>query len=281
MKRIVSYFCCFTLLISVGFAQNPRPDIRQGNKAYKSGDFEKAEEAYRESLNKDAQSFEGSFNLGNALYQKEDYEGAARQFALLEQNGEVDKTQMARVFHNRGNSFLKQQKYKESVEAFKQSLRYNPKDEDTRYNLVYAMKKLKEQQQQQQQDQEGEDGEENEDQEKKEDQEEKEGENKEENEGEENKEQEEKEGEEEQQQEQKGEDGEENEEEKQEQSSGEEGEQGEEEEQQQQSKPQENKISREDAQRLLEALQAEEQDLQDKMKKQKVKTQQIKILKDW
>merc|ERR1712065_74522 len=67
---------------------------------------------------------------------------------------ELEPDQKAEVFHNLGNSFLEAEKYQESIEAYKNALRNNPRDMDSKYNLEYARKKLEEQQQQDQQDKE-------------------------------------------------------------------------------------------------------------------------------
>jgi Ca-activated chloride channel family protein len=70
----------------------------------------------------------------------------------LIQNGNVPEKR-ADLFHNLGNSQLMSKQYEKGIEAYKNSLRIRPKDEDTRYNLAYALAKMKEQQQQQQNDQ--------------------------------------------------------------------------------------------------------------------------------
>ena len=80
-------------------------------------------------------------------------EEAQEHFKKLAENPSSDDQLKASSFHNLGNCLLKQNKLEESIEAYKKSLRINPTDEDTRYNLAYAQKKLKNQQQQQQQQQ--------------------------------------------------------------------------------------------------------------------------------
>ena len=62
---------------------------------------------------------------------------------------ELDR-RLAATYHNMGNALYAQQQYDKSVAAYQQSLRHNPKDNDTRYNLVKAMQQLQQQQQQQQ-----------------------------------------------------------------------------------------------------------------------------------
>ncbi|MBX2840845.1 MAG: tetratricopeptide repeat protein [Flammeovirgaceae bacterium] len=246
-------------------AQGERKYIREGNEYYAQENFEKAQEAYLKGIEENQDSYEAAFNLGDALYKKEKYEEAAEQFEMLA-NTSSDKNQLANAYHNLGNSLLKTQKYKESVEAYKNALRNNPSDEETRYNLAYAMEKLKEEQQQQQnqQDQNNQDNQnkDQKDQENKENQENKDQENK----GQENQDQQ---NQEQQDQEQK------------DQQNQQQQQQGDEQPPQQGQAPQKQGISKEDAQRLLEALQNQEQQLQNDMKKKKMKGNPVKIKKDW
>ena len=99
-------------------AQEAGKYVRKGNKSYEKGEYEAAAQAYREGLEKNTYSYEANFNLGDALYKQGEYESAAKQFDLLRQPG-MDKDQLAKVYHNYGNSMLEQQKYQEAVEAFK------------------------------------------------------------------------------------------------------------------------------------------------------------------
>jgi tetratricopeptide (TPR) repeat protein len=99
--------------------------------------------------------------LGNALYRQQKYPEAAEQYQLVTGQGErllsenkaENSLRLAEVFHNLGNIGMKSKEYAKSVEAYKQSLRLNPRDEETRYNLALAQKLLENQQQEQDQDQ--------------------------------------------------------------------------------------------------------------------------------
>ena len=135
------------------FAQQPNDLITKGNALYESGKYGEAEMTYREGQTQGADAFISGFNLGDALFKQERYEEAASAFQSLP-NLTEDKEQKAAAYHNLGNSYLKAQKFQESVDAYKQSLRNNPKDLETKYNLAYAKRMLQqEQEQQQQQDQ--------------------------------------------------------------------------------------------------------------------------------
>lgn len=149
---------CITSLL---FAQQERPDIRRGNKQYNDSNYVDAEVNYRRGLEKNDQSFEAHYNLGDALFRQEKYPEAVEQYAkaehLLKADDKARKEQidsrLASTYHNMGNAFYAQQQYDKAVAAYQQSLRRNPKDNDTRYNLVKAMQQLQQQQQNQNQQQ--------------------------------------------------------------------------------------------------------------------------------
>jgi tetratricopeptide (TPR) repeat protein len=130
-------------------AQPAQKLVRSGNQEYKNGHFKEAEIDYRKALTKDPNSQKASFNLGNSLYKQKNYDEAASQYLKLAQ-GESKGPSKENVFYNLGNSLLENNKYKESIDAYKMALRQNPKDEDTRYNLSYAMSKLQQQKKQEQ-----------------------------------------------------------------------------------------------------------------------------------
>lgn len=260
------------LCVAVSFsanAQNEGKHIRQGNSAYEKGNFESAAEAYRKGVEQNAYSYEANFNLGDALYQQGEYEPAAKQFDLLRQPG-MDKKKLADVYHNLGNSMMEQQKYQEAANAYKEALRNNPNDADTRYNLVYALEKLKQQQQQQQenqdqqQDQKDQQDQKNQDQQNQ-DQQDQEQQDQQNQENQDQQQQDQKEGQEEQQENQQQQQGEENQQQDQ---------------QQQPNKPKD-EISRAEAERILQALQMDENKLHEDQKKKKVQGQRVKILKEW
>jgi tetratricopeptide (TPR) repeat protein len=130
------------------YAQEENAFIRDGNSLYKSKKYTDAEIAYRKGLQKNPKSFEANYNLGNALYKQEKYAEALQKYNDAVPFGQSSKTKLAAAFHNVGNALLQQKKIAESIDAFKKSLKLNPKDDDTRYNLAYAQKLLKNQQKQ-------------------------------------------------------------------------------------------------------------------------------------
>ena len=139
------------LLFAAGIvnAQPAQKLVRSGNNEYKDGHFKNAEIDYRKALTKAPNSQKAAFNLGNSLYKQKNFDEAASQYLKLTQseNKEAPKSD---VYYNLGNSLLENKKYKESIDAYKMALRQNPKDEDVRYNLSYAMTKLQQQKKQEQ-----------------------------------------------------------------------------------------------------------------------------------
>lgn len=152
MKRTILLLFCAVGMLSGVYAQQESPDVRKGNKQYKKQDFTAAEVDYRRGLEKNANSFEAHYNLGNALFKQDKYPEAQEEYQKAAQliENKDNKQQLSESYHNLGNAFFAQQQYDKAVAAYKESLRNNPKDNDTRYNLVKAMQMLQQQQQQQQ-----------------------------------------------------------------------------------------------------------------------------------
>lgn len=155
MKRTILILTCVMGLLAGAYAQQEAPDVRKGNKQYQKQDYTAAEVDYRRGLEKNPNSFEAHYNLGNALFKQDKYPEAQAEWQKAAQliEGEDNKQQLSESYHNLGNAYFAQQQYDKAVAAYKESLRNNPKDNDTRYNLVKALQMLQQQQQQQNQDQ--------------------------------------------------------------------------------------------------------------------------------
>lgn len=217
-----------------------QPDrlVRQGNKLYKAEDFAAASEKYAEALEKEPNHVKGIFNLGDANYQAEKYEDAVKKFeeaALLAKQDLVK----AHAYHNAGNAYIKANEIEKSIDAYKKSLRLNPSDADTRYNLAFAQAQLQKQQNQDQNQQDKND-------QKKEDKQDKQQENK-------NEQQDQQDQQQNQDQEKPGE----------------------------QPQPKEGELSKEQAERILKALENDENKVQEEMNKKRMQPVRIKIEKDW
>jgi len=148
--RIVSIL--FFLLSSciITNAQNKKSLIKDGNKLYTDSSFNMAEMKYRKALEKDQDYFNASFNLADAIYKQERFEESTSLFDALKDNAR-NNIDLAKINHNLGNSLMKENKIDLAIEAYKNSLRQNPKDEETRYNLAYAQKMKKQDQDKQDQ----------------------------------------------------------------------------------------------------------------------------------
>ncbi|MBQ6791607.1 MAG: VWA domain-containing protein, partial [Paludibacteraceae bacterium] len=140
------------LLVSMNtFAQREAGDVRRGNREYNKQNYTEAEVDYRRGLEANKNSYEAHYNLGDALFKQDKYADAQTEFETAAKmlDKKEDKERYAKAMHNIGNCNFAQQQYDKAVAAYMESLRANPKDNDTRYNLVKAMEMLQQQQQQQ------------------------------------------------------------------------------------------------------------------------------------
>jgi len=235
VKKELLIIICFLISISC-FSQNKESLLRDGNKLYKDSSYNAAEIKYRKSLEKDQDYFNASFNLADAIYKQERYggpDGSSALFNALKDNA-PSREDLSNIYHNLGNSLLKEQKTDKAIEAYKEALKINPNDNDTRYNLTLA-KKLKQEQDKQEENKQEEDKQEENKQE--------------ENKQEENKQEENK-----------------QEEDKQEEDKQEEKKEG---------------ISKEDAEKMLEAIEQKEKEIQKELQKTRIKGKKINKLNDW
>ena len=131
-------------------AQTDRLYVRQGNKQYRSGDYANAEVSYRKALEKNDRNAQALYNLGNALMAQNKDSAAIMEFdkATKVESNDLRKS---KAFHNVGFICQRHRMYGEAIEAYKQSLRLNPHDDETRYNLELCKRQQKNQPQQQQQ----------------------------------------------------------------------------------------------------------------------------------
>jgi len=130
--------------------------VKEGNKAFKEGDYNSALGLYREAEAEKPELPEIHYNIGSALYKEGKYEEAADRFQKAFTTEEVKNEAQAR--YNLGNVYYRSGDYQKAIEAYQKSLELVPEDMDAKYNLELARKMLKEQlkpqeQQQNQQDQ--------------------------------------------------------------------------------------------------------------------------------
>ena len=133
--------------------------MHRGNAAFRAHNYDAAATLYREALHHNPHSARALFNLGDTYLAKGDARAADSLYleaSRLEKNAQVKSM----AFHNRGYIRQKmaladrerqQQLLRDAIEQYKQALRLNPRDNDTRYNLALCQKQLKDSQQSQQQ----------------------------------------------------------------------------------------------------------------------------------
>lgn len=134
----------------VGFAQTDRQHIRYGNRWFKQDNYVKAEAEYRKAVDKNPSNPQALYNLGCALLMQKKDSAAIQQF---ENAGkiETDPKRKAMAYHNIGWICQSLKMYGEAVEAYKESLRNNPSDNETRYNLALCKRQQKKDKQDKQQ----------------------------------------------------------------------------------------------------------------------------------
>ena len=132
------------------FHSEEKTATRNGNKQYEKDNYTEAEANYKKALEKKNTMPEATFNLGDAVYKQKRYDDAIKQFQLSAQTNPDPKVK-AQAYHNLGNAYLEQKKWEDAQKAYKESLKINPTDKDTKYNLAYANSMLIQQKNQQKQ----------------------------------------------------------------------------------------------------------------------------------
>ncbi len=145
MKRSWFVIGQWSLVICMAQAQSVRSLVNSGNDLYEGKKFADAEVNYKKALEKDITSVPGHFNLGNSLYRQDKFDESIKSFQDAVAKAE-SKSAKAQAYFNFGDAHLKSQKYDEAVKTFTESLKLDPNDDDAKYNLSYALMKLKEEQ---------------------------------------------------------------------------------------------------------------------------------------
>lgn len=133
--RLLPFVFC---LLSFRPAHASQAQLKQGNRQFWNGHYDRALKYYNDALVDMPHSSVLHFNAGDAAYQTGDFEKAEKEFAQAAESG-VRPLQAA-AHYNRGNALFRQNKWEEAIEAYKESLRINPQDEDAKYNLSVALK---------------------------------------------------------------------------------------------------------------------------------------------
>ena len=126
---------------SIALQREARKLVRDGNALYNQNNYGDASVAYKKALEKNSSYKKATYNLGNSLYQEKNYKEAIPQYNITVENAK-NAFEKAEGYHNIGNAMLQGKNYKGAVAAFKNALRSNPNDDETRYNLAVAQKLL-------------------------------------------------------------------------------------------------------------------------------------------
>jgi tetratricopeptide (TPR) repeat protein len=117
-------------------------NLPEGNKAFEAKNYAGAEEEYRISGSNAPGVVKSSYNLGNAIYKQKKPAESIVAYANAVKNAKT-KDEKHKIFHNLGNAFMEMKNYQDAVEAYKNALRNNPADDETRYNYALAKDMLK------------------------------------------------------------------------------------------------------------------------------------------
>jgi len=264
MKNLITYLAVLISFLSFGQEKEKEQElalkkandyVHEANQLINEDNFVSAEMEYRKAISEQPASVAGVYNLGNSYYRKGNFEEALYRQQQAAKNA-VSKEEKHKAFHNIGNILMQNKQCKEAVEAFKNALRNDPTDDETRYNLVIA-KECAEQQKDENKDDQNKDedkkdqdqkDQDQKDQDKKEDQKDKEDQNKD------------------QGDQKKDEEGKPKEDQNK---------------QDQQQQPRQQQLSPQQIKNLLEAMNNQEQKTQEKMNAEKQKGVPIKTDKDW
>jgi tetratricopeptide (TPR) repeat protein len=142
MKNWIIY--CILLISFVATAQEKEKDktLPKGNDSFAEKKYADAEADYRISQSKFPKKSVASYNLGNSIYRQKQVAEAKNQFVKAIKEAKT-KTEKHRAYHNLGNCLFTEKEYDGAVEAYKNALRSNPNDEETRYNFALAKEYLK------------------------------------------------------------------------------------------------------------------------------------------
>jgi len=244
--------------------------VYEGNEKLNDDEFVSAEMEYRKAISEQNNNIVGAYNLGNAYYIEGNFNEALYRHEQAAKNA-TNKSEKHKAYHNIGNILMQNKKCKEAVEAFKSALRNDLSDDETRYNLALAKECAEQQKDENQDDQNQDNKDQNQDnQDQKENQDQNQDQDEKDNKDQDNQDQDKKEGD-----DKKDENGKPKDEKK------DDGKGDQEQKEQQKPKQQPGQMSPQQIKNLLEAMNNQEQKVQEKMNAEKVKGVKIETEKDW
>jgi tetratricopeptide (TPR) repeat protein len=155
MRAIVKYLAIVVMLFVCGEVSaqqmKERGLVRRGNREFKREQFEKSVDSYQRALQHDSTCFEAKYDLASALYRTERYDKAEKTLLSIVSDSTRTEKERGEVAYNLGNTQFAQQKYKEALSSYRQAMRCNPNDEDAKFNYAFTKRLIQQQEQQQQQ----------------------------------------------------------------------------------------------------------------------------------
>ncbi len=172
MRHLIVFLLFIVACGAAASAQSYRGTVNDGNDLYHEKKYDRAREKYEQAAIAEPERPESFFNAGNAAYRSDDIKAALEQYEKAGLRIK-DRETLSRTLYNAGNTFLnaadkgmdnpalkqaageqagnlQMEGYKQAIEMFKKALKVDPTDQDARYNLTYARKKLEDLQKQQQ-----------------------------------------------------------------------------------------------------------------------------------
>lgn len=116
---------------------------KQANEALRNDKPVEAEMDYRKAIAKNEDNAKAQYNMGTMYYKQQSFGEAFVRLKRASTSNGMTSQEKHQIFHNLGNTFMKEKHYDRAVESYKEALRNNPTDEETRYNLAVAQDMLK------------------------------------------------------------------------------------------------------------------------------------------
>ncbi len=154
MRAIAKYLAIVVLLLCCSEASaqwmKERGEVRKGNRRYEKSEYDQSIERYKSALKYDTTCFEAKFNLASALCRAERFEKAEQTLSAMLDDERRSEVERGEVAYNLGNVQFAQKKLKEALASYRLAMRYNPDDEDAKYNYAFVKRMLQQQEQQNQ-----------------------------------------------------------------------------------------------------------------------------------
>ncbi|MEG1621960.1 MAG: tetratricopeptide repeat protein [Alistipes sp.] len=138
MRKLLYIFLLLAVTTATAQKYPERSEIRKGNRAFAKEQYDRSIERYKRAGTFVPGSFEAGYNMGNALYRASRYDQAEQTLQVVAADTLRAAKERAEAFFNLGNAQFQQKKYQEALESYKNSLRQNPTDQETKYNYAYT-----------------------------------------------------------------------------------------------------------------------------------------------